>query len=144
MLVGISEAIPGLIDGNGCFQLSKKGYASIEIVMELKDKHCLYLIKDKFGGSIKLRSGVNHLRYRMHHKKVRLNQLNNICVKYDIPFISPCKLNYDNAGLIDSEVSQKNSLLLEPLIKIKLIPKYFVLRTLKANRATENSVLGKA
>jgi len=43
----------------GCFQLSKKGYASLEIVMETRDKHCLYLIKQKFGGSVKLRSGVN-------------------------------------------------------------------------------------
>jgi hypothetical protein len=36
------EWLAGLIDGDGCFQLSKKGYASLEIVMELRDKHCLY------------------------------------------------------------------------------------------------------
>ena len=36
--------------------------------MELRDKHCLYQIKDKFGGSVKLRAGDNHLRYRLHHK----------------------------------------------------------------------------
>jgi len=26
-------------DGDGCFLLSKKGYASLEIVMEIRDKH---------------------------------------------------------------------------------------------------------
>jgi hypothetical protein len=54
-----NQWLAGLIDGEGCFQLSKKGYASLEIVMEIRDKHCLYLIKQKFGGSVKLRSGVN-------------------------------------------------------------------------------------
>jgi len=54
-----NQWLAGLIDGDGCFQLSKKGYASLEIVMETRDKHCLYLIKQKFGGSVKLRSGVN-------------------------------------------------------------------------------------
>lgn len=41
-----NQWLAGLIDGDGCFQLSKKGYASLEIVMETRDKHCLYLIKD--------------------------------------------------------------------------------------------------
>ena len=53
-----NQWLAGLIDGDGCFQLSKKGYASLEIVMETRDKHCLYLIKQKYGGSVKLRSGV--------------------------------------------------------------------------------------
>jgi hypothetical protein len=54
-----SEWLAGLIDGDGCFQLSKKGYASLEITMETRDKHCLYLIKQKLGGSVKLKSDVN-------------------------------------------------------------------------------------
>ena len=41
------EWLAGLIYGVGCFQLSKKGYASLEIVMELRDKHCLSKIKKK-------------------------------------------------------------------------------------------------
>ena len=107
-----NQWLAGLIDGDGCFQLTKKGYASLEIVMETRDKHCLYQIKQKFGGSVKLRSGVNWLRYRMHHKKgmldlinavngeirnpVRLIQLNKICEKYNIPIIQPSTLNYNN------------------------------------------------
>jgi len=143
MLVGISEAIrllstkrtfkienkfnewlAGLIDGDGCFQLSKKGYASLEIVMELRDKRCLYQIKQNFGGSIKLRSGVNHIRYRLHDKQGilhiisavnglirnpnRLLQLGKICEKYNILLKYPEPLNYDNAwfsGFFDSDGS---------------------------------------
>lgn len=110
-----NEWLAGLIDGDGCFQLSKKGYASLEIVMELRDKHCLYLIKQKFGGSVKLRAGDNHLRYRLHHKigllnlihaingnirnPVRLLQLGKICDKYQISLISSKPLNYANGWL---------------------------------------------
>jgi LAGLIDADG endonuclease len=116
--------LAGLIYGDGSFQLSKKGYASLEIVMETRDKHCLYLIKQKFGGSVKLRSGVNWLRYRLHHKKglldlinavngeirnpVRLLQLNKICEKYNIPLIQPSILTYNNgwfSGFFDSDGS---------------------------------------
>jgi hypothetical protein len=130
-------------------KLSKKGYASLEVVMELRDKHCLYQVKDKFGGQVKLRAGQNHLRYRLHNKKgmlnliqainglirnpVRLLQLNQIYLKYQIDLIQPSPLNYNNgwfSGFLDSDfsvylnlqsqqmfisVSQKNKLLLDPL-----------------------------
>src|SRR2546430_14773025 len=102
-----------LFRSDGCFQLSKKGYASLEIVMELRDKRCLYKIKQNFGGSIKLRSGINHIRYRLHDKQGilhiisavnglirnpnRLLQLGKICEKYNIMLKYPEPLNYDNA-----------------------------------------------
>jgi LAGLIDADG endonuclease len=144
--------LAGLIDGDGCFQLSKKGYASLEIVMETRDKNCLYIIKQKFGGSVKLRSGVNFLRYRLHHKKgildlidavngeirnpIRLLQLNKICEKYNIQFIQPLDLNYNNgwfSGFFDADGSvylnlksdqiyitagQKNKYLLDHICKL--------------------------
>jgi hypothetical protein len=119
-----NQWLAGLIDGDGCFQLSKKGYASLEIVMEIRDKHCLYLIKQKFGGSVKSRSGINWLRYRLHHKKgllelinavngeirnpVRLLQLSKICEKYNIPVIQSSTLTYNNgwfSGFFDSDGS---------------------------------------
>jgi hypothetical protein len=119
-----NEWLAGLIDGDGCFQLSKQGYASLEIVMELRDKHCLYQIKDKFGGSVKLRAGVNHLRYRLHHKAgilnlinavnglirnpVRILQLAKICDKYGINLIDPQPLTFNSgwfAGFFDSDGS---------------------------------------
>jgi len=68
--------------------------------------------KTKFGGSVKSRSGVNWLRYRLHHKKgllelinavngeirnpVRLLQLNQICEKYNLPVIQSSTLTYNN------------------------------------------------
>jgi len=119
-----NQWLAGLIDGNGCFKLTKKGYASLDIVMEIRDKHCLYLIKQKFGGSIKLRSGIKWLRYRLHHKKglldlinaingeirnpVRIIQFNKICLNYKISLIQPIPLTYNNgwfSGFFDSEGS---------------------------------------
>jgi hypothetical protein len=119
-----NEWLAGLIDGDGCFLLSKKGYASLEIVMELRDQHCLYKIKQKFGGSIQLRTGKNHLRYRLHDKKgllslisavnglirnpTRLLQLGRICDKYNIQLIQPNPLTYNNgwlSGFLDSDGS---------------------------------------
>jgi hypothetical protein len=107
-----NEWLAGLIDGDGCFLLSSKGYASLEIVMEIRDKACLYLIKQKFGGSIQIRSGLNHLRYRLHHKTgllnlisnvnglirnpIRIHQLSRICDQYGIVLINPCNLEYNN------------------------------------------------
>ena len=144
MLVGISEAIrlfstspkkknndqkfyewlAGVIDGDGCFQVSKKGYTSLEIVMETRDKHCLYMIKQKFGGSVKLKSDVNWVRYRLHNKKGiiylinsvnglirnpnRLSRLGKICEKYEIDLQYPKPLTFDNAwfsGFFDSDGS---------------------------------------
>ena len=141
MRVGISEAIrsfstnntldnkfsqwlAGLIDGDGCFLLSKKGYASLEIVMETRDKRCLYLIKQKFGGSVKVKSNVNWLRYRLHHKDGllylikqingllrnpnRILQLGKICEKYNIPIKDSEKLVYNSgwlSGFFDSDGS---------------------------------------
>jgi hypothetical protein len=119
-----NEWLSGLIDGDGCFQLSKKGYASLEIVMDTRDKHCLYIVKQKFGGSIKLKSGFKWLRYRLHHKEGLLNiiksvnglirnpdrilQLGKLCEKYDVILKYPQPLTYDNgwlSGFIDSDGS---------------------------------------
>jgi hypothetical protein len=119
-----NQWLAGLIDGDGCFQLSKKGYASLEIVAHIRDKNCLFQIKQKFGGSVKIRANLNHLRYRMHHKQgmldvikavngeirnpVRLLQLNKICEKYNISLIQPAPLTFENgwfSGFFDSDGS---------------------------------------
>lgn len=90
--------------------------------METRDKHCLYLIKQKFGGSVKLRSGINYLRYRLHHREgliklinavngeirnpIRLLQLKKICEKYYVLLLQPSVLSYNNgwfSGLFDSD-----------------------------------------
>jgi len=116
--------LAGLIDGDGCFLLSKKGYASLEITMDIKDERALQAVKNVYGGSIKLRSGVSALRYRLHNKEgllnlindvngyirnpIRLIQLNYICVKYNITLKYPEKLTTDNgwfSGFFDADGS---------------------------------------
>ena len=113
--------LAGLIDGDGCFLLSKKGYASLEITMDIRDERALQAVKNIYGGSIKLRSGVSALRYRLHNKEgllklindingeirnpIRLIQLNYICVKYDITLKYPEKLTLNNgwfSGFFDA------------------------------------------
>jgi len=108
-----NQWLAGLIDGDGCFQLSKKGYASLEIIAHIRDKNCLYQIIQKFGGAVKLRTNLNHLRFRLHHKQgmlgiinavngeirnpIRLLQLSKICEIYKIPVIQPTPLTFENA-----------------------------------------------
>ena len=118
------EWLAGFIDGDGYLALSKKGYASLEIVTQLRDKKCLYLIKQRLGGSVKLTSGDNFLRYRLHHKKgllklinkingllqnpVRILELGKICELYDIELKESKPLTYYNgwlAGFIDTDGS---------------------------------------
>lgn len=110
-----NEWLAGLIDGDGSFLLSKKGYASLEITMNIRDEHALQIVKNIYGGSIKLRSGANALRYRLHHKSGllklindvnghiryshRLVQLNKICHKYELSLIYPEKLNFNSGWL---------------------------------------------
>lgn len=112
----------GLIDGDGCFLLSKKGYASLEISMDMKDSKCLYYIKQQLGGSIKRRSGVKAMRYRLHNlngilyilnnlngrirNSVRQIQFSRLCEKYNIAFEFPFVLVYLNgwlSGFFDSD-----------------------------------------
>jgi hypothetical protein len=81
--------------------------------MDIRDEHALQIIKNTYGGSIKLRSGCKALRYRLHHKAGLLNlvydvnghirnsnrliQLNKICYKYNIDLIYPSKLYYNSS-----------------------------------------------
>jgi hypothetical protein len=116
-----SQWLSGLIDGCGCFKITKKEFVSLDIIIRTIDKHCLYQIKQKFGGSIKLKSDLNWLRYKLHHKKgllnlinavngeirnpIRLIELNKICEKYNIQLIQPSILSYNNgwfSGFFDS------------------------------------------
>lgn len=39
-----NEWLAGVIDGDGSIRLSKKGYGSLEVVIEIRDKACLYKI----------------------------------------------------------------------------------------------------
>jgi len=107
-----NQWLAGLIDGDGCLLVSKTGYTSCEITMELADEHALAQIKQKLGGSIKKRSGVKAIRYRLHHKEgmvalieringhirhsVRLVQLRKVCLILNIPIILPETITIKN------------------------------------------------
>ena len=58
-----------LIDGDGCFLVSKAGYISCEITIGSNDIHCLRILQNAFGGSIKSWSGANALRWRLHNRQ---------------------------------------------------------------------------
>ncbi len=117
-----NEWLAGVIDGDGCLLVSKAGYTSIEITMALGDEHALQQIKQKLGGSVKLRSGSNSIRYRLHNKagmldlikringnirhSTRVKQLKAVCQILNIPFIEPSPLSYYNgwfAGFFDAD-----------------------------------------
>lgn len=122
--LGFIQWLAGLIDGDGYFILTKKGYVSCEITLDVRDKKALYDIKQKYGGSIKSISNANALRYKLRHKKglillindlnghlrnpVRLLQFNKLCVKYNIKLKYPEPLTFNNgwlSGFIDSDGS---------------------------------------
>ena len=119
---GLNEWLAGLIDGDGSLLVSKSGYTSCEITMSLQDEHALAIIKQKLGGSIKLRSGVKALRYRLHNDRgirdlvnringnirhtSRLKQLEKVCLKLNIPIIYPKDITTHNgwfAGFFDAD-----------------------------------------
>lgn len=119
-----NQWLAGLIDGDGSFYLTKNGYASLEITMDMRDEHALHIIKNVYGGSVKLVSGAKALRYSLRHKEgflalvndvngeirnsYRLIQLNKICLKYGVTLIYPSKLIYENgwlSGFFDADGS---------------------------------------
>lgn len=122
--LNFNEWLAGLIDGDGYFLLTKKGYVSCEICMDARDKKALYLILHKYGGSIKSVSGAKAFKYKLRNKKgllhlindinglirnpIRLLQMNKLCNKYDILIKYPKPLTYNNgwlSGFIDSDGS---------------------------------------
>lgn len=112
------------MDGDGHIHISKKGYTTIEIVIEIRDIACLAKIKNRYGGSIKSISHGNAFRYRLHHKQgiisfindingmlynpIRINQFKTLCDLYNISIVSSPSLQYNSAylsGLFDTDGS---------------------------------------
>ena len=122
--LSFNQWLAGLIDGDGYFMLTKKGYSSCEITMDARDVKALNEIKQKYGGTIKFISNASAARYKLRHKKGlislinnvnglirnpgRLLQMNKLCVKYDIELKYPEPLTFNNgwlSGFIDSDGS---------------------------------------
>ena len=119
-----NEWLAGLLDGDGSFILTKKGYVSCEITLDIKNKNALYEVKQKYGGTIKVVSNTKALRYKLKHKKglialisainglirnpYRMLQMNKLCVKYDMEIKYAKPLTYNNgwlSGFLDSDGS---------------------------------------
>ena len=117
-----SQWLAGLIDGDGSLLLSKAGYASCEITVGIMDEKALRYIQNKIGGSIKLRSGVKALRWRLHHKQgmvhlihlihgnirnsARWIQLHKLCTHFGIPCLTPISLHNQHSwfsGYFDAD-----------------------------------------
>lgn len=90
--------------------------------MDIRDERCLNIIKNRYGGSIKLRSGAKAVRYRLHHKEgqlklindvngkirnpIRILQYHKICEKYNIIVLNSLPITKNNgwfAGFIDAD-----------------------------------------
>lgn len=105
----------------------------------------LQQIKQKFGGSIKLRSGVKAVRYRLHNEKSMINlinaingnirnskrlpQLHHVCSILNLPIIEPIELTINNSwfsGFFDADGSMnfyfKNKY---PQLTISVTNKYY-------------------
>lgn len=112
----------GLIDGDGCFLVSKKGYTSLEITVHSKDEMVLFKLKQQYGGSIKPRAGLNSLRWRLHNKKgmvslcndvngfirhpVRLSQFQKVCLQLGLQPNKPDFLHLNHGwfrGMFDAD-----------------------------------------
>lgn len=122
--LSFNQWLAGLIDGDGYFILTKKGYNSCEITMDARDKKVLYEIKHKYGGSVKQVSNANAYKFKLRHRRglislvndvnglirnpIRLLQMNKICVKFNIELKYANPLTFNNgwlSGFIDSDGS---------------------------------------
>ena len=120
----VRQWIAGVIDGDGNFHVSKKGYVELSVVMEPRDIACLYKMKQRYGGSVKATSHAKAVRFRLHHmagiklvikdvnsliqNPVRYAQFKKVCELYSIETISPISLTYNSAylsGLFDTDGS---------------------------------------
>nr|YP_009944735.1 hypothetical protein [Ankistrodesmus falcatus]QMS48904.1 hypothetical protein [Ankistrodesmus falcatus] len=136
--------LAGLIDGDGCFLVSKAGYASLEITVESKDEALLYQIKNIYGGSLKPRAGINAVRYRLHHKEgvhqlcldvngyirhpVRFVQFTQVCNTLFLEVKTPDCLHANHgwfAGMFDADGTVRLNLTTPyPQIAVSVTQKY--------------------
>ena len=120
----VRQWIAGVIDGDGNFYISKKGYVELSVVMEPRDIACLYKIKQRYGGSVKATSHAKAVSFRLHHmagiqqvikdvngliqNPVRLLQFKKVCNLYNVETIPSLELKYLSAylsGLFDTDGS---------------------------------------
>jgi hypothetical protein len=116
--------LAGLIDGDGCFFISKEGQISCEITVALADERLLQEVKNVIQGVLKLRSGSQSIRLRIFRKPDFINlvhrvnghirlasrhqQFKKVCEKFDIPCLNIVDLHPTSgymAGFFDADGS---------------------------------------
>lgn len=69
--------IAGLIDGDGCLNISNKGYLSCELVLHLKEMNTLLYIQTILGGSVSIKTEKS-CRWRLHKNEGIKDLINRI------------------------------------------------------------------
>jgi len=125
--IRFNQWLAGLIDGTGCFLVSRKGNTTCEITVPIVNVTMLLYIQHKLGGTVKIRSGDQSVRWRLHSKKglldlltrvngnirhtSRLVQLNQLSAVLGFQVFSPNSLDRKNAwfsGFFDAVGSIEN------------------------------------
>ena len=113
--------LAGVIDGDGSFVISKKGYASLEITIGLSDLPLLEYIQHIIGGYIARRNS-NSYRYRLHNmagivyilvslagllqNTIRIGQMIKLCLHFSIEFVPSILISYYtpwHSGFFDAD-----------------------------------------
>jgi hypothetical protein len=105
--------LAGIIEADGGFYVSKKGYASCEITMHQYEIQTLHYIKNLYGGSVLPRVKAKAVRWRLHKKQhlYELCQLLNghirtqktreqfekVCQLYNMEILAPKPYCLENA-----------------------------------------------
>jgi len=76
--IKFNQWLAGLIDGDGYFGILSKKYPCCEITLATKDLRTLKQIQNKFGGSVKFRSGSKSVRWRLHNREGIITLINSI------------------------------------------------------------------
>lgn len=110
-IISFNQWLGGLMDSDGTFSVSKKGYLNCEITLSLREIDSLFKIKSRFGGSVKIRSKSKFVRWRLHKKNLLINFLlainGFVYLKYEkyesimklyLPDIEIKKINFENSG----------------------------------------------
>jgi hypothetical protein len=142
-----NEWLAGIIDGKGRLKIFKGNrIVTCEITMSLKDEYILRFIQNTLKGEIKIRTGMQTIRWRLYKKpdilelihringhirqKSRLLELHKICTILNLPINVPLKIDLNNgwfAGFIDAEGSIEYFIKYnEPRLIISVSDKFFV------------------
>jgi len=142
---GFNQWLGGLIDGDGHFGVTEGKYTNCEITVHITDEPLLRKIQNKFGGSIRKRTGVNALRWRVSAKdkmshlvnsvngnirnSVRINQFHRICGILGIDVLPNEELTLDNSWIMgffdaDGTINYYHYLNNRPQLFISISNKY--------------------